>query len=390
MAVKTNYNKNGNKYYRVSAVLGTDSKGKRILKEFYGKTKAEAEAKKKEYIEGIENGLSINIEKVSLGELMRIWLFEIRRVSDKLKPSTFTKYEGIYRLYIENSPLYSMKLDDIKTLQIQRYYNELSRKGKSRTLIKSINKLLKQFFFYTVDEGYIVRNPCSGKRIVIPGEEEFKKEVQHFSNEEIKILIENLNDSSYKELILICLGTGLRRGEALALTWDDVDLNNNTINVNKSLVKVYFFEADGSKTRKQIIQTPKTKSSYREIPFPENLNILFRDIKIKQKRNKLRCGSSYIKSDYIFTTESGTNIDVTNLSHAWARILKKAELQHKKFHALRHTYATKLFENEVPLKTVSELLGHSSIEMTADIYTHVMPKEKTNAVEKINYIFAQN
>ena len=70
--------------------------------------------------------------------------------------------------------------------------------------------------------------------------------------------------------------------------------------------------------------------------------------------------------------------------------MKKAELPHKKFHALRHTYATKLFENEVPLKTVSELLGHSSIEMTADIYTHVMPKEKTNAVEKINYIFAQN
>eukprot|EP00831_Metopus_contortus_P056846 TRINITY_DN4906_c0_g1_i1.p1 TRINITY_DN4906_c0_g1~~TRINITY_DN4906_c0_g1_i1.p1 ORF type:complete len:232 (-),score=33.40 TRINITY_DN4906_c0_g1_i1:468-1163(-) len=173
-------------------------------------------------------------------------------------------------------------------------------------------------------------------------------------------------------------------------TWDDVDLKNNIINVSKSLAKVYIFEDDGSKLRKQIIQTPKTVSSYREIPFPQNLNSVFKDIRIKQKRNKLKCGDSYIKSNYIFTTESGTNIDVTNLSHAWEKLLKKNNLKHKKFHALRHTYATKLFENEIPLKTVSELLGHSSIEMTADIHTHVIPKEKTNAVEKINYIFAKN
>ena len=118
-----------------------------------------------------------------------------------------------------------------------------------------------------------------------------------------------------------------------------------------------------------------------------SLNSVFKDLKIKQKRNKLRCGECYHESNYIFTTQSGTNIDVTNLSHAWDRILKNAGLKHKKFHALRHTYATKLFENHVELKTASKLLGHSSIEMTADIYTHVIPKEKINAVEKINYIF---
>lgn len=390
MAVKTNYKKNGNSYYRVSAVLGTNSNGKRILKEFYGKSKAEAEAKKKAFLEGVENGLSINVDKISVGELLRIWLFEIKRVSDRLKPSTFTKYEGIYRIYIENSPLYSMKLDDIKSLQIQRYYNSLSAKGKSKNIIQNINKLLKQFFFYAVDEGYMIKNPCSGKRMVIPGDRVLNNEVEHFTNDELRILIESIRESLYKELILISLGTGLRRGEALALTWDDVDLENNLIKVNKSLAKVYIFQADGSKERKQIIQTPKTLSSNREVPFPRNLNILFKDLMIRQKRNKLKCGSLYKDSNFIFTTESGKNIDVTNLSHAWAKILKNAELPHKKFHTLRHTYATKLFENEVPLKTVSELLGHSSIEMTADIYTHVIPKEKSNAVEKLNYIFAEN
>ena len=92
-------------------------------------------------------------------------------------------------------------------------------------------------------------------------------------------------------------------------------------------------------------------------------------------------------SDYVFTTSSGSLIDVVNLSHAWENILKKSNIPHKKFHALRHTFATKLFEKEVPLKTVSELLGHSSIEITANTYTHVIPKQKTTAVEKLNYMF---
>lgn len=387
MAVKTNYTKGKSKYYRVSAVLGRDCNGKKIIKEFYGKSKSEAEEKKNKYLSGVEEGISIDVDNISIGELMRMWLFEIRRISDKLKPSSFEKYEGIYRLYIKTSPLYSIPVKEIKTIQIQRYYNLLYSKGKSKSIIQNINKLMKQFFFYAVDEGYIIKNPCSGKRIVIPGDKTIKKEVEHFTDDEINILLANIRESSYKELIIICLGTGMRRGEALALTWDDVDLNNNTIDINKSLGKVYLFDADGNKTRKQIIQPPKTLSSNRQIPFPKTLNSVFKDIMIKQMKNKLKCGECYKESNFIFTTESGNHIDVTNLSHAWDRILKKAELPHRKFHALRHTYATKLFENHVELKTASKLLGHSSVEMTADIYTHVIPKQKIDAVEKLNYIF---
>ncbi|WP_394887533.1 tyrosine-type recombinase/integrase [Clostridium butyricum] len=387
MAVKTNYTKGKWKYFRVSVVIGIDVNGKRIKKEFYGKSKGEAEKKRDEYLNGLNDGLKVDIDDVTLGVLMRIWLFEVKKVSDKLKPSSFEKYEGIFRIYVENGPLNCIKIKNIKSIQIQRYYNQLYSKGKSKSIIHNLNKLMKQFFFYAVDEGYLTKNPCSGKRIVIPGEGAIKAEVEHFNDDEIKVLLDAIRDSSYKEFITICLGTGMRRGEALALTWNDVDLDNNTIDINKSLGKVYLFDSDGNKTRKQIIQSPKTTSSNREIPFPKSLNSVFKDIKIKQKRNKIRCGECYQDSNYVFTTQIGTHIDVTNLSHAWDRILKKAELPHKKFHALRHTYATKLFENKVELKTASKLLGHSSIEMTADIYTHVIPKQKIDAVEKIDYLF---
>lgn len=119
------------------------------------------------------------------------------------------------------------------------------------------------------------------------------KEVDHFTDDELKILMGNLDGNKYKEVILLSLETGLRRGEILALTWDDIDLDNNMINVNKSLSKVYIIESDESRERKQIIQSPKSMHSIRTIPFPKSLKHLFRDLQVKQKINKLRCGKSY-------------------------------------------------------------------------------------------------
>nr|WP_241394591.1 N-terminal phage integrase SAM-like domain-containing protein [Clostridium beijerinckii] len=126
-------------------------------------------------MEGIKNGLSIDTKRVLLGALIHTWLFETIRVSDRIKPTTFEKYEGLYRNYVKDSPLYSIKLSELKALQVQRYYNGLSDLGKSRNLIENLNKLLKQFFNYAVDEGYLSKNACLGKKIVIPGEKSHEK-----------------------------------------------------------------------------------------------------------------------------------------------------------------------------------------------------------------------
>lgn len=386
MARKTNCTKNGKDYFRVTASIGRDSTGKLIRKEFYGKSKKEAEDKRDDYLNGIKLGLSVDHKNIILGSLVHTWLFEVARI--KLKPSSFERYEGIYRNYIKDSELYGLKLADLKTIQVQRYYNNLYENGKSSSVIENLNKLLKSFLNYAVNEGYILKNPCLGNKIIIPGCKGKKEnEIEIFTDEEIDILKKHLEGHKLKCLILLDLGTGLRQGELLALRWDDINFDTYEIDINKSIKNVKLISADGTSKRKIIEQSTKTNSSDRIVPIPSKLIDILEEHQALQDSQKKKAGPSYVDKNLIFATETGTPIAVKNLFRSYKSLLIKAKIKHKKFHALRHTYATKLFERGVPLKTVQKLLGHKDISITADTYTHVMPKEKVSAADKLNDLF---
>ena len=389
MGRKINCVKNGKEYYRVTVSIGRDSNGKLIRKEFYGSSKKDAENKRDEYLDNIKKGLNVDYKNIVLGELMHSWLFEVIRVSSKIKPSTFQRYEGIYRNYIKSSDIYGVKISALKAMHLQRYYNSLYDKGKTSNVIKNLNKLLKSFFNYAVAEDYILKNPCSSKRIVIPGQSEtHERKIEIFSDEEINTLKIVLKDHRLKFLILLALGTGLRQGELLGLKWVDIDIDNKQLKVERSIKQVSIISSDETRKYKTIVQSPKTKNSIRTVPIPSNLIVALKEHKKFQKQEKLKCGNFYNDTDYVFTTETGKTMNARNVTKSYERLLKKAKIPYKKFHSLRHTYATKLFEVNVPLKTVQMLLGHSDISITANIYTHVMPKEKIKAVEKLNNLFA--
>ncbi|MBV4415958.1 site-specific integrase [Clostridium tyrobutyricum] len=254
-------------------------------------------------------------------------------------------------------------------------------------VIKNLNKLLKQFLNYAVDEGYIIKNPCWGNKIVIPEQNIAKKdEIKIFTDGEISQLEKVLRTSRLKCLILTALTTGLRQGELLALTWDDIDLDKGEISVNKSIKRVNIIKSDDSKENKILIQPPKTINSNRIVPIPSELIPILKQHHLKQKLEKIKAGEEYKDNNFVFPTALGKPIDAKNLFRSYKNLLIKAGIEHKKFHCLRHTYASKLFANNIPLKTVQVLLGHSNIKTTADIYTHVMPKQKIDAAEKLNSI----
>lgn len=384
---KTNTEINGYEYFRTRLTVGYDSKGKPIIKPFYGRTKGEAENKKKDYAKALESGLNPDLGSQTLERAMYSWLWDIEKHSGN-KSSTFERYESIYRNYVQGTKIGQLIMSDIKKLPIQKYYNELLGNGKTYSIILNLNKLLKKFFGYAESESYIVKNPIKGLKLPKDNEEDIEEDInskiETLSKEEINKIVDGLGHVKLRYIIMFALLTGARQGEILAL--EKSDIQNNIVRINKSIRKVKIFDEDGKYHYELKTTKPKTKRSNREIPLPQILITELNKLNILVKEEKLKLGPAYIENTLLFPSLTGTYIDDTNLRRSWQRALNNADIPYKKFHALRHTYATKLFENGTSILTVSRLLGHSSIK-TTEIYTHVLEDIKVKEVECLNNMF---
>ena len=151
MAKKTNFEVNGNKYYRVTRTIGKKADGTPVRKTFYGTGINEANEKADNYINDIKNGLINNYEYAILKDLMSTWLFDFLHKSSKIKPSTFQRYEGIYRKYIKKSDIAGLKLQDCNTIKLQKFFNDLSE-TYSYTQLRYLRDVLRNFFNWCIEE----------------------------------------------------------------------------------------------------------------------------------------------------------------------------------------------------------------------------------------------
>jgi len=393
MAKKTNVKINGKEYYRIRKTVGRDKDGAPIIKTFYGSSKAEAELKLAEFQQKKVLGLKIT-EKQSLAQAMKTWLWQVEKVSGN-SSGTFTRYEGIYRNYIENSDLGHMILDEIDKLTIQQYYNKLFEEGKTYSQIKNLNKPLSKFFRYCVDEGFLLRNPCKGikfdafkpesEEIEEFGEDEDEGKYETFNEEEQRKIVNDIPNRKLRIMARLVLGTGLREGELLAL--NKMDIVDMKVLITKQLRYIKVYDSEDNYYYELKITKLKTKSSRRKVPIPRALEKDLIELNRIRAEEKLKMGELYQDNALLFPSETGTYIDPRNLLRAWERALKQIGVPYKKFHALRHTFATNLLKKGVPLLTVSRLLGHASIK-TTEIYAHVVPEVKAEATEKLNSLFS--
>lgn len=375
--------KNGKMVWKGTISIGYDEYGKLKRKVFYGNTKVEvidkiASFKASQNLDDIPDD-----DKITFQEWFYNYLFQFR-IHD-MKPSTFDRYYGIYNNYVLNSQIGKKKLVDLRTIDFQKYYTVLL-KTKPVSNIKSINRYISTCINEAVRQGYINKNYTVSVRL--PKSEE-NETINVLSLEEQKKFINYIktNDVELKNFFIIALGTGMRQGEIMGLKWSDINFKTKTIKITRSLKKVTFIDADGSRRSEYIEQTPKTKSSVREIPISESIMTSLKDQERIQKLNKLYIDNSlYIQSDYVFTDKVGNTIDKNKPNRHFRAILKELNITPIKFHSLRHTFATRLFERDVPVKTVQALLGHKDINTTMNIYTHVMKEQKEKAINILDDI----
>lgn len=372
--------KNG---WRAKIMIGYNDDGKPVRKEFFGKTRKEAQNKLDEYKKQLNSDIIPADDKIILAEWYYTWLWDFRKKD--LKPKSFQRYEGIYRNYIVGSEIGKIKLVDLRTIHLQKYYNKLLEvDNKPASTIRSLNTKLKTCLTEAEKQGYIQKNWC--KLVTLPKDNN-SKEVNILTQEEQALFVKAIENHPLEILFLLDLGTGLRLGELLGLKWGDINFKEENLKVSRTIQRVTEIDKNGNRTSKIIEQTPKTKNAIRTIPIPHDIFLKLKVHRKKQLEEKLLAGELYYDNDYVFCNELGYPMDDKKPGRNLKSILKKLGINPIKFHALRHTYATRLFEANVNPKTVQVLMGHYDISMTMDIYTHVMENQKIEAVEELNKIF---
>lgn len=345
-------------------------------KSIYGKTQSEVRKRLNKIICDADKGTYIESTSVSVGEWMWIWLNEYKR--NNVKKKTYESYSELIRLHIE--PFFSdIRLKKLGVADVQSFINTKTEEGLSARTVRYMNTILHGALKQAVRNGMISQNVAEGT--VLPEREQ--KEPKLLSPREQERFVECIKKDGNGFALLFCLATGLRRGELLALKWENYDFENGCVTIKESLCRL---RGDDGRTH-LTFTSPKTPSSKRTIPILPEMAQLLEEHKRCQDKQRRAAGADWRENDLVFCTKLGTPIDPANLYRALGGICERAGIGKISVHALRHAFATRALENGIPLKVVSDMLGHSSIAITADVYSHVSLKTMEREIKKLSCMF---
>ena len=300
-------------------------------------------------------------------DYMELWLEIIRSSVEKTTFSSYTQMvKGKIAPYFRNTGL---TLDGIQAKHIQSFYLHELKTVSPGTVIHyhaNIHKALK----YAVKMDLIPFNPAD--KVERPKKQRYIAD--YYRQEELERLLEASKDHPYSLLIQTAAFYGLRRGEVVGLKWDAIDFEQGTISVKRTVTSTII---DG-KYQEFEQQSAKTKSSLRALPLIGSFREYFLQVKEAQELNKQVCGNCYNHEydGFVFVDELGERMRANYLTSAFLKFLEDHGLRRMRFHDLRHSCASLLLANDVPMKQIQEWLGHSDISTTANIYSHLDYKSK--------------
>lgn len=360
--------------------LGYQPNGKKKIKAVYGKTEAEVKRKLKDLRNELTKGeFKQDIKAVTVKTYMDNWLVNYKK--NEVKPSTYDLIEATC-----NNLIYprigNYQLVEVKPSDIQSMINDLTQSGYSYSTIRKVYNYVKSAYTFAFERKEVSEIPFA--KIILP--KSVKKdmsEIVFYNEEEIKLiknsaLVKFPNSDAYifryGYAIILLLYTGLRCGELLGLKWEDVDYESNSIRVKRNLKQVINRDEDADRKYVVIEQSTKTKSGVRSIPLSN-----------MAKEALTYYAKIRTDSPYVLSSKNGRPVSARNLDRAFRNILTRAGIT-KQYgvHSLRHTFASMLFKKGVDVKTVSEILGHSDVSVTYNIYIHIINEQKIKAIEQLN------
>ncbi len=345
--------------------------GKLKRKTVYGSTRKSVHDRLTKLLNDKEKGLPVVGEKQTVGEFLADWLENW--VKPTVKPKTYSSYDDTVRLHLKPS-LGRVPLAKLTPQHVQSMLNERLHSGLSARTVAYIRMILGIAFGRALKLGFIQRNVVR----LVDRPNVTRHEIRPLTAAQARSLLTAAQGHRVGALFSVALALGLRKGEALGLRWQDVDLEAGTLVISGALQRI------GGKLERT--QT-KNESSRRMLRLPAVAVKVLRDHRVRQMEERLLAGEKWRDSGLVFTTTFGTPLDPRNVLRQFARVLKAAGIAYLRFHDLRHSCATLLLAQGVPARVVQDILGHSAIYVTMDIYSHVMPSMREDAARAMDSIF---
>lgn len=309
-----------------------------------------------------------------VGSYLDDWL---AHVAGRVRVKTWEGYECLIRLYARPH-LGHVMLAELSPLHLQRLYATLLS-GPERPLsggsVLNLHLVLTQALSQAVRWGYLTSNPASGAQPPRPR----RAEPVAVDARLCETILEVTKGSRLECPVAIAIATGMRRGEILGLRWSDLGEGNSIAHVRRSI----------QPTRSGLVyEDPKTRRSRRAVVLPEFLGPYLDRQRTDQARRRSEAGAAWRENDLVIDRGDGTPLNPDTLSSAWRGFLRRAGLPHVRFHDLRHAHATLMLQQGVHPKIVSERLGHASIGITLDTYSHVLPAMQQEAAAAFDDLFS--
>jgi integrase len=338
-------------------------------KTLYGRTRQEVADKLAGALSDRTQGLTFEAGSLKLGEYLDGWLSDVR---ETVRQRSWERYEQIVRVHIKPA-LGRIKIKALSPTHVRGLYREKLDAGLSRRTVQYIHTTLHKALKDAVSDGLIPRNVAEGIRPPRPK----KKEITPLDPEQARAFLAAAHEDRFEALYVLAIHCGLREGELLGLKWDDVDLETGMLRVRRTL----------SETRTGYIFEPPKNGKGRSIKLTQAASEALRSHLERQLEEIDSSGDDYQDQGLIFPSRKGTPMNARNLTaRSFKPLLKRAGLPDIRLHDLRHTCATLMLCEGVHIKLVQELLGHATISITLDTYSHLLPgmgDEAAGAMERI-------